>query len=473
MKIWRATNVRTRLTLWYVSILAVILALYVALVFCFQYALLQHQIYHDEIEDVETVEGLLFFDQDGTLRLQQNYHSHPPSHLLIDRLMEVRDLSGRVLYRSDTLGGRDLGGLPLHGEGNGTFNERIAKLSDGTRVSLISHFHSMQGRAVLIRLGYSMSPLYDRMLQFLGLLFIALPVALLMAAFAGYAIAKRALNPLEQMAERAEQITAHNLHDRLEIENTEDELGHMARVFNQLLQRLEESFAQLKRFTADAAHELRTPLASLRTVGEVALQEATRPEDYREAIGSILEETGRLNLTIEGLLLLARTEASSPAQKEHQIFLPELIDEILALLGVLIEERNVNVLEVRSGLQGRHVQADRSLVRVALINVLHNALKFSPEGSVLRVTCNAGGALGDFAEVSVQDEGPGLAPEEYTRVFDRFFTSSRNETVSGSGTGLGLSIAKLVVERSGGQIFFDEGQHKGARCVIRLPLAEN
>jgi signal transduction histidine kinase len=473
MKLQRPTSVRTRLTLWYVSILAVLLAVYVILVFTFQYALLQRQIYHDEIQDVETVEGLLFFDQDGTLRLQQNYHSHPQSHLLIDRLMEVRDENGTVLYRSDALEGAALGGPLLSGEGNGTFNERIVRSSDGTFVALISHVHPLQGRTVLIRLGYSLAPLLERMLQFLGLLLIALPVALVAAGFAGSEIAKRALRPLEQMAARAEQITENNLHDRLEIENAQDELGHMARVFNQLLERLDQAFSHLKRFTADAAHELRTPLASLRAVGEVALQDATKPEQYREAIGSILEETGRLNQTIEGLLLLARTETSFPATKEQLIFLPELVAEILLMLGALLEERNIQVVEQDAGLKQRFVRARRSLIRVALVNVIHNAIKFSPDASTLRITYAIAGVPGTFAEVSVQDEGPGLAPGDYERVFDRFFTSSREETASASGSGLGLSIAKLALERSGGDIYFAEQPQAGACCIVRLPLSDS
>jgi signal transduction histidine kinase len=471
MSILPVRSVRTRLTLWYVSILAVLLCLYIVLVFVFQYALLQRQIYHDEIQDVETVEGLLYFDASGTLQLQQNYHSHPSSHLLIDRLMEVRDTSGTVLYRSQTLGSMSLGDQAFAGEGNGTFNERRTRLTDGTHVALISHIHPVQGHVVLIRLGYSLSPLHDRMFQFFTLLLIALPVALLVAGFAGFSIAKRALQPLQQMAARAEQITASNLHDRLEIQNPDDELGHMARVFNQLLQRLEEAFEQLKRFTADAAHELRTPLASLRAVGEVALQDANKPEDYREAIGSILEETNRLNQTIEGLLLLAKAEASQPGEKESVFFLPELTDEVLLLLSVLIEERNVKVVEDREGLENLPVRADRSLVRIALVNILHNAVKFSPEGSTLIVRCTTERTSGPFAEVSVQDEGPGLAPDEHQKVFGRFFTSSRDETASGSGTGLGLSIAKLAIERNRGEIFFDKELERGARCTIRLPLA--
>ncbi|MBB5329180.1 signal transduction histidine kinase [Edaphobacter lichenicola] len=158
----------------------------------------------------------------------------------------------------------------------------------------------------LIRLGYSMAPLQDRMLRFFFLLLVAAPIGLILAGFAGYRIAKRALLPLDLMAARAESITASNLNDRIVVEHPHDELGHMAKVLNHLLERLEQAFVQLQRFTADAAHELRTPLSSLRATGEVALQESRNESGYRESIGSMLEETTRLNQTIDGLLLLAR-----------------------------------------------------------------------------------------------------------------------------------------------------------------------
>lgn len=244
------------------------------------------QIYSDEIQDAVTVEGLLFFDSQGTLQLQQNYFSHPRSHLLIDQLMEIRDPSGVVLYRSPTLNGMNLSGPSLPDEGDEGFNERVVRLADGSHAFVISHIHSMQGRTVLIRLGYSLVPFRGRMLQFLGILIVALPVTLFLAGFASYAIAKRALMPLGQMAATAEKITATNLNDRIEIENPDDEFGHMGRVLNHLLQRLEEAFVQLQRFTADAAHELRTPLASLRTIGELALHEENTVDGYRERSGA-------------------------------------------------------------------------------------------------------------------------------------------------------------------------------------------
>ena len=462
-------RLRGRLTLWYVTVLALILAIYIVLVFAFQYVLMTRQIYHDEMQDVVTVEGLLFFDANGALRLQQDYFSRPRSHLLIDRLMEIRDQSGPVLYRSPTLNGMDLGGPTLAREGDESFNERVVKLADGSHVFLISHLHTMQGRTMLIRLGYSLAPFRERMTQFLSILLVAFPITLLVAGFAGYEVVKRALMPLQQMATRAESITASNLHDRLEVKNSDDELGHIAQAFNHLLQRLEQAFAQLQHFTADAAHELRTPLASLRTVAEISLRGETKLETYREALGSILEETTKLNQTIDGLLLLTRAEIFQPEEASSSFSLIELTSEVLSVLEVLVEERHVQMIEQTHGLMRATVKADRGLVRAALMNVIHNALKFSPAQSTIRIDYSVDDSTAPFVELRVTDQGPGIRASEHDKVFDRFFTSTSRETASMSGAGIGLSIARLVIERSGGQIFFDPTIEKGARCVIRLP----
>ncbi|HTF66554.1 MAG TPA: hypothetical protein VK638_28110, partial [Edaphobacter sp.] len=173
MRRWWPSNLRSRLTFWYVGVLAVLLVVYATLVFAFQYVVLTKQIVHDEIQDVETVEGLLFFDEAGTLQLRQDYYSRPQSHLLIDRMMEVRDPSGIVLYRSPTLKGMSLGGPTRPGEGGADFGERLTRLDDGTHVLLISHIHGMDNRQLLIRLGYSLAPLRERMFQFLAVLLIA------------------------------------------------------------------------------------------------------------------------------------------------------------------------------------------------------------------------------------------------------------------------------------------------------------
>ena len=463
-----AKQIRSRLTVWYIAVLAMILAVYIILVFVFQYKFVANQIFHDEVQDVETVEGLLYFDKSGHLQLEQSYFSHPQSHLLIDRLMEVRDLSGVVLYQTPNLNGASLGGPSLPDEGGESFNPRIVRMPDGSHVSLISHLHTMQGRPLLIRLGYSLAPFRERMRQFLEILLIAFPLALVIAGFAGYQIARRALDPLEEMAQKAKRITARNLHDRLDIENSDDELGHMATVFNDLLNRLEEAFYQLHSFTGDAAHELRTPMAAIRAVGEIALRRQGTNESDKDAIASILEETSRLDETIGGLLLLAKAE-SAKSIGPNRFSLVEVVNEVTEVLEVLAEERGIRlIIHVHEG-SGLASTGDRSLIRSAFMNVIHNAIKYAPNDSAVTISHSVVGAHNEQVELSVQDQGPGIDNSELDAVFGRFYTSSRKQTATHNGTGLGLSIAQLVIQRSGGEIFFDPSVAVGARCVIRLP----
>ncbi|QEE28564.1 HAMP domain-containing protein [Terriglobus albidus] len=462
MKLLKPTNLRSRLTFWYVAVLALLLFVYAAIVFAFQYAAMTRQMLHDEIQDVVTVEGLLYFDAVGQLQLRQDYFSRPQSHLLVDRYMEVRDISGKVLYRSPTLRGMPLDGPIRNGEGDRSFNERVVRLENGNHAFIISHIHGMDGRILLIRLGYSLVPLRDRMLQFLLLLVIAIPLALILAAMAGQGIARRALRPIHTLTEHATHISASNLHDRLEVPNSDDELGHMALAFNHLLGRLDGAFQQLRRFTADAAHELRAPLASIRTVGEVALGQGTEAGS-RKAIEDILEETSRLNETVDSLLLLSRVEAAE-APGQFEIFpLRPLVEEVAGLLGVMMEDAEVKVTYAFE--TDKPIQADRNLLRLALVNVMHNAWKFAPHRSTIQVRSVM---AGDMVQLSIQDEGPGIPPNEQEQVFNRFYTGSNPPGGRQKGTGLGLSIAKLVVERCSGNIAFDSGMTSGARCIIQL-----
>lgn len=463
-------QLRTRLTLWYVFVLGMVLAVYVALVFVFQYEFIKRQVFHDEKQDVETVEGLLYFDPAGHLQLQQNYFTHPRSHLLIDRLMEVRDPSGVVLFRSPTLNGMSLGGPSRRNEGESSFDERVERLSDGSRAFVISHTHSIHGQLLIIRLGYSLAPFQERMRDFLSVLLIALPAALTLAGIAGYFIAKRALRPLEKMAARAETITSTNLNHRLEVGNPDDELGHMARVLNHLLDRLESAFGQLQRFTADAAHELRTPLAAMRSTGELTLRvEQSTTEEYRDAIGSILEECATLGHTIDDLLELARAEAAQPGKGRSTFSLVELTTEVLSVLEVLTEEKGISVVQSVYDPACAVVHADRGLVRTAIMNLLHNAIKFSPANSTVWITLGGTEQHPGFAEMAIEDEGPGIRSGEREQIFERFFTSSSPQTAMVAGSGIGLSVAKLAIERNHGDLFLDATSARGARFVIQLP----
>lgn len=471
MRFSRVNTLRTRLTVYYVGVLAVLLIVYASLVFAFQYAVLTRQMLHDEVEDIITVEGLLYFDTQGQLQLQQNYYSHSQSHLLVDRLMEVFDAStGEILYRSPTLRGMSMGGGLSASEGIRGFNQRSITLVDGTDIFMVSHIHKMDGRTLIIRLGYSLESFRSYMRRFLILLLLAVPAALALAATAGQDIARRALRPLGQMTARAENITAHNLHDRLDVANPNDELGQMATVFNNLLQRLEQAFFQLHRFTADAAHELRTPLSVLRATSEVALQEAHTADEYRNTLSGVIEEAVRLNQTIDSLLLLARAESTQPGEQQTVFSIRTLVGEVLTLLEILLEERDIRVLEEAEAVENYNVLGDRSLLRVAFLNILHNAIKFSPPRSVLAISYLIMEGSPPMLRVAFQDQGQGISPGDEEKVFDRFFTRSEVVIGSSAGVGLGLAITKLIIERAGGIIRFDTNIEVGARCVTFLPV---
>jgi signal transduction histidine kinase len=273
------------------------------------------------------------------------------------------------------------------------------------------------------------------------------------------------------MASRAEQITANNLSGRLEIEDEHDELGRMAKVLNSLLSRLEGSFLQLQRFTADAAHELKTPLASIRIIGESALRPDQGEEVYRDSISSMLEETSRLSQTVEGLLLISKAEAGEIHLTVTSFPLRELVEEIIDLLEVVTEEKNITVVQRNPDQSETLVSADRTLARACVLNVLHNAAKFSPVGAT--IVCSyqtVERKVQKFLRLSILDMGPGIAAGDQKRVFERFFRIREVRPSGAEGAGLGLAIAKLAIEANHGTIYFDPVSPNGALCHIEIPI---
>src|SRR6202050_5269199 len=230
-------------------------------------------------------------------------------------------------------------------------------------------------------------------------------------------LAKRALAPLGEMAYRAEEITSERLNERLPVGEVNDELGHLARAFNSLLARLEQSFDQLRRFTSDASHELRTPLTSIRSVGEVALQKDGSREEYRDTIGSMLEEVNRLTALVDSLLTISRADAGRIQLHPTVFSAMDLTREAAGLFEVLIEEKRQRI-EV-DGDEDVSVKGDRVFLRQALVNIIHNAVKYSPIGGTIsvRVKHEPEGGL----RLEVIDSGPGIAPEHSAKIFDRFY----------------------------------------------------
>ena len=425
---------------------------------------LRLQLTHHAIEDIETVEGLLYFDPAGNLGFHDDYHNHPESKQIQERFLEVLAPDGRVLFRNDRLGTLALGGPIVDQEGRGGYSQRTERLTDGTRVILVSRRHTMAGRPILIRLAYSLEPIWLQLNQLLLAFLAALPAALAGAGFAGYSLARRALQPLTLMTQRAEQITADRLDERLPVENPDDELGHLGRVFNSTLDRLESAFNQMRRFTADASHELRTPLTAIRSVGEVSLQRDASREDYRETIGSMLEEANRLTRLVENLLTVSRADAGQYHLQRRPIAILDLTRESAALLDVLIDEKSQHLR--LDGDERATVLGDRLILRQAIINVLHNAIKFSPaHGDISVSTSQNGGNV----RIIIADSGPGIAEEDRGKVFQRFYRVDRSRSSESGGAGLGLSIAQWAVQAHGGRITLETAGGGGCAFQIEIP----
>jgi heavy metal sensor kinase len=301
--------------------------------------------------------------------------------------------------------------------------------------------------------------------EILVVLVLGLPFIVVPAGLGGYVLARRALAPIDHLARDARRITAERLHERLSVPNEHDEVGRLAAVINDTFARLEASFDQLRRFTADASHELRTPLAVIRGTGELGLGETRTAAEYKDAIGSMLEEVDRLTRLVDTLLQLSRGDAGTIRLVPTHIDLGDLAREVVASLGILAEERHQQFAV--DGALGITVLADRLVVREAIANIVDNAIKYGPSGSTITLTVNGDTRSGWLA---VTDEGPGIAPEHRGRIFDRFYRVDEGRARQMGGTGLGLAIAKWAIEANGGHIVL-ESSVQGSTFRVVLPRA--
>ena len=452
---WRSHSVRVQLTLWYVAAMTLVLAVYAAAILAYvsrsASQLLTQQLRSDfqwaTVMVEQTPEGGITWNGEEAIE------EHP--------WLQVWGADGKLLFRNGVaLGqpdvGLDLPNLP---------DDAVVSVptSDGVPLRVLSRRGEIAGSPVVIQVGRSEQTMREQIQTVALILLLGLPVAVVTAGLGGYMLARRALAPIERMTERAETITAERLSDRLPVSNPDNEMGRLATVFNATLARLEESFEQMRRFTADVSHELRTPLTAIRSVGEVGLRGRRDEAGYRTIIGSMLEEVDRLAGLVDRLLTLSRAETGVTTRSIEPVALKELAESVVADLAVLAEEKSQQVvIEAHGSPRGL---GDRLMVRQALINLVDNAIKFAPAGTaiVIRVVESVGDAT-----VDVIDRGPGIPTAAREHIFDRFFRAS-SAPADVAGTGLGLSIAKSAVETSGGALTLEQSDEHGSTFRIRLP----
>ncbi|MDQ6718394.1 MAG: ATP-binding protein [Gemmatimonadota bacterium] len=294
---------------------------------------------------------------------------------------------------------------------------------------------------------------------------IVAPMVLALAYLGGWFLAGRSLSPVGAMSERAARISASTTSERLPVVNPDDELGKLAIVLNDLLDRLADALAQQRRFMTDASHELRTPVAVVRAVTDVVLSQEIRSEtDYRDALATIQREAGRLSRVVDDLFLLSRADIGERPVRRGSIYLSELISDSTRDLGPLAAERGITI-ECNLPEEGCPFEGDEELLDRVFGNLIDNAIKYSPRGSHVRV------ALADDGrsyETTVEDEGQGVPLPLRDRIFERFFRVN-DDDFSVPGAGLGLSIARWAVEAHGGSISVEGGELGGAKFIVLLP----
>lgn len=318
----------------------------------------------------------------------------------------------------------------------------------------------------VIQVGMSQENLYATRRRFLWVMATVLPFGLLLAAGGGWALARRALAPVENMAEAARRISAEQLAERLEESGTGDELDRLSGVLNAMLERLDLSFRQMRQFSADASHELQTPLTILQGELEVALRSPRSPAAYRDVILSALQEIERMTVLVEGLLLLARADAGMLRLDLKPMDAAQLLAEVYERTRILAQSRSIS-LDLEA-LEPRIVSADRERLRRVLLNLVDNAIKYTPAGG--RVTLS----LQQRAEgvcLLVRDTGIGLSEAEQEHVFQRFHRAGSARDHGAQGSGLGLCIARSIVEAHGGTLQVASRPGEGSTFTVCLAPA--
>ena len=301
--------------------------------------------------------------------------------------------------------------------------------------------------------------------------YVAIPLALLLASFGGYLLARKSLAPVIAMGEQAAQLGAANLAARIRVPRSQ-ELSRLASIFNDLLARLDQSFAQQRRFMADASHELRTPVAVIRGESEVALSGPVRHvDDYRESLAIVHDEGRRLTRMVDDLFILARADAGEYPLVLTDFYLDESLLECIRSVRTLAAKKNQEVV-YQPPAREIAFRGDEPLIQRLVLNLLNNAIKYTPEKGRVNISVKD---HNHSCEIVISDTGPGIPPGAQSQVFERFFrvdkARSRDETLNGSGAGLGLSIAKWAAELHGGKVVLDHSDNTGTTFVVSLPCA--
>lgn len=462
---WQRRTLRFRLGAWYAGMGALLLALFSATIYLFVAQRMARPLDYQLRQDVGEVQRRLTVDAENRIRWVGREIVPGTMSNWTGPWIELWDENGRLVRRLWPFDDSQLERLPTP-PASGRETISIFNVSPQIRLRTLGGPFAVPGgkEGWTLRVMRIHEPAGDALGALLAIILIILPVVLTLLVVGGYFLTRRWLCPLDQMVAAANRITAEDLSNRLPVQNPHDELGRLGAVFNITLQRLQDAFVTLEQFVADASHELRTPLTTLRSVGEVGLKRGRTVEEYREIIGSMLEEAQRLQQLINRLLELAQAEGGAQVTRTQNVRVDKLVGDCAGELGAVAElyEQRFEVKTVPCT-----IESDPLLLRQALQNLVDNALRYSPAGGVVTLTVETNPLE---AIISVRDSGPGIPPEGRSRLATRFFRAGQGDRNGPSGFGLGLAITRAYLRVLGGTLEYEPIRPHGSCFRLVLPL---
>ena len=479
-------SVRFKLTLWYVLILGILLISFSS----FLYFTLSKSLRRGVDNKLRSLAELVASESSSPLSkfgfgnidqaLETSMNLKP-----IGKFIQVLDESGNIGRKSDNLKNVQ---LPislnaLKNASQGVITLETNRSFGNTPLRIIT-FPVIENSHVtkIVQIASSLEEVEDALNTLFIILIITVPLALMVASLGGQFLAHKALKPVDNITQTARMITSQNLNQRINPLKVKDEISRLIETFNEMISRLDHSFRQIKQFSSDASHELKTPLTILKGEVEVTLRRERSSQEYQQTLKSNLEEINRMSQIVEDLLLLSKADIGEVRLNKEDINLTEILNEVVTQMDRLAKSKGL-YLSTSNHHQDIHIFGDALRIRELFINLIENGIKYTEEGGSIHITLQKEnepsvrnqssweeGEKGEFAKVIVSDTGIGIAEDDQERIFNRFFRVDKARSREQGGSGLGLSICKWIVDAHQGEIMVESELGKGSSFIVKLPL---
>jgi heavy metal sensor kinase len=403
----------------------------------------------------------------------------------IGKFIQVLDESGNIGRKSDNLRNVQLpislNALKNASKGIITFETNHSVGNTPLRIitfPIIENNHITK----IVQIASSLEEVEDALNTLFIILIITVPLALMVASLGGQFLAHKALKPVDNITQTARIITSQNLNQRITPPKVKDEISRLIETFNEMISRLDQSFRQIKQFSSDASHELKTPLTILKGEIEVMLRKERTSQEYEQTLKSNLEEINRMSQIVEDLLLLSKADIGEVRLNKEDINLTEILNEVVSQMDRFVTSKGLS-LSVSNHHQDIHILGDALRIRELFINLIENGIKYTEQGGSIHISLQkengpsmespsgwVEGEKKEFAKVIVSDTGIGIAKKDQERIFSRFFRVDKARSREEGGSGLGLSICKWIVEAHQGEIIVESELGKGSSFIVKLPI---